>query len=116
MLLTAVQAGGLVLTALGTRAIDPLELAGIRAPAARPSDLQVRGAYRLVRHPLYLGWLLMVFAPPHMTGDRLTFAIVTSTYLLIAIPWEEQSLERTFGTAYRDYKSRVRWRVVPYVY
>jgi protein-S-isoprenylcysteine O-methyltransferase Ste14 len=35
---------------------------------------------------------------------------------VIATPWEERSLEREFGAAYRRYKQRVRWRIVPYVY
>jgi protein-S-isoprenylcysteine O-methyltransferase Ste14 len=114
--LASVQIAGLVLTALGVRAIDPLELAGIRPPAARADDLVVGGAYRFVRHPLYLGWMLMVCGAPHMTGDRLVFALVTSAYLLVAIPWEERSLEAAFGNAYREYKRQVRWRVLPYVY
>ena len=113
--LTIVQLAGVVLTISGVRAIDPLELAGIHPPRA-DTDLQVRGAYALVRHPLYLGWMLMVFATPLMTGDRLTFAIVTSVYLLVAIPWEERSLEAAFGDDYRNYKRQVRWRVLPFVY
>src|SRR5262249_41028582 len=86
------------------------------AAAARRGGHAVRGAYGLVRHPLYLGWILMVFGTPHLTGDRLLFAAVTSAYLLVAIPWEERSLEVAFGDAYRQYKQRVRWRVLPYVY
>jgi len=115
LLLAAVQMAGLVLTTAGVRAIDPLELAGIHPPRGR-SDLVVGGAYRLVRHPLYLGWFLLVFGAPHMTGDRLLFAAVTSFYLIVAIPWEERSLEAAFGDAYRQYKDRVRWRVLPFVY
>jgi methanethiol S-methyltransferase len=114
-LLTAVQMAGLLLTGLGVRAIDPLELAGIHPPRG-DQDLVVGGAYRLVRHPLYLGWILMMFATPHLTGDRLLFAVVSSFYLLVAIPWEERSLEGAFGDSYRQYKRRVRWRVLPYVY
>jgi protein-S-isoprenylcysteine O-methyltransferase Ste14 len=113
--LGAVQIGGLVLTAIGARALDPLELAGIRL-TSRSDALEVGGAYRLVRHPLYLGWMLMVFGTPHMTGDRLVFAAITCAYLLVAIPWEERSLETAFGDSYRQYKRRVRWRVLPYVY
>ncbi len=78
--------------------------------------LQVDGPYRLVRHPLYLGWMLIVFGASHLTGDRLTFAAITSIYLVVAIPWEERSLEAAFGDAYARYKARVRWRVVPYLY
>ena len=78
------------------RAIDPLELAGIHPE--RPIDaLQSNGVYGLVRHPLYLGWLLCVFGSPHMTGDRVAYAIITTAYLIVAIPWEERSLERAFG-------------------
>ena len=39
--------------------------------------LQISGPYRLVRHPLYLGWLLAVFGAAHMTGDRLMFAAIS---------------------------------------
>jgi protein-S-isoprenylcysteine O-methyltransferase Ste14 len=113
--LAAVQITGLVLTAVGARAIDPLELAGIHN-ASPSDDLAVAGAYGLVRHPLYLGWILMAFGTPHMTGDRLVFAAISSAYLLVAIPWEERSLEAAFGEAYRQYKQRVRWRVLPYLY
>jgi protein-S-isoprenylcysteine O-methyltransferase Ste14 len=44
------------------------------------------------------------------------FAVMTSSYLVIAIPWEEQSLARSFGDAYARYKSTVRWRVIPFIY
>jgi hypothetical protein len=116
-----VQLSGLSLIALSVRAIDALELAGIRRPdpAARGAPggaLQINGPYRLVRHPLYLGWMLAVFGAAHMTGDRLAFAVITSLYLVIAIPWEERSLERTFGDAYRQYKDEVRWKAIPYVF
>jgi protein-S-isoprenylcysteine O-methyltransferase Ste14 len=109
----ALAAAGVLLIVLSVRAIDPLELAGIRPSH---SGLQIAGPYRLVRHPLYLGWMLVVFAPPHMTGDRLLFAIISSAYVLVAIPWEERTLEDTFGEAYVSYRRHVRWRVIPYVY
>ena len=47
-----------------------------------------------------------------MTGDRLAFAVITTLYLVVAIPWEERSLERAFGEAYGRYKARVRWRMI----
>ena len=99
-----------------TAAIDALELAGIRTAKVTDEELQSRGVYGIVRHPLYLGWLLVVFGTAHMTGDRLAFAVLTTTYLVVAMPWEEQSLERQFGAAYRRYKERVRWKIVPYVH
>jgi protein-S-isoprenylcysteine O-methyltransferase Ste14 len=111
----AIQLGGLWLIARSVGAIDGLELAGIR-PSAFATRLQVRGPYRLVRHPLYLGWILIVFGAATMTGDRLAFAVMTTAYLVLAVPWEERSLERTFGDEYRSYKREVRWRLLPYVY
>jgi protein-S-isoprenylcysteine O-methyltransferase Ste14 len=110
----AAQAAGLALIAMSVRAIDGLELAGIRRGSGQ--DLQVTGPYRLVRHPLYLGWMLVVFGAARMTGDRFAFAAISSLYLIVAVKQEERSLEREFGQAYRDYKERVRWRIVPYIY
>jgi protein-S-isoprenylcysteine O-methyltransferase Ste14 len=51
-----------------------------------------------------------------MTGDRLAFAVLTSAYLVIAIPWEERSLVRSWGDEYRRYQRRVRWRLIPFIY
>jgi protein-S-isoprenylcysteine O-methyltransferase Ste14 len=110
-----VQLAGFVLIVLAVRIIDPLELAGIRR-AADGQTVQITGPYYLVRHPVYLGWILIVFGAAHLTGDRLAFAAISSVYLLLAIPWEERSLERELGDAYRRYKRQVRWRVIPYVY
>jgi protein-S-isoprenylcysteine O-methyltransferase Ste14 len=112
----AAQVLGLGLIWRSVRAIDALELAGIRPAAATAAGLQVRGPYRLVRHPLYLGWALLVFGAATMTGDRLAFAALTTLYLIVAIPWEERSLEHAFGDAYRHYKATVRWRMLPFVY
>ena len=52
----------------------------------------------------------------HMTGDRLTFATVTSAYLFVAVPWEERSLIQSFGDDYLRYQRLVRWRIVPFIY
>jgi protein-S-isoprenylcysteine O-methyltransferase Ste14 len=114
--LGAVQLTGIWLIVRATGAIDPLELAGIRNTKASDEDLQWHGVYALVRHPIYLGWVLIVFGTARMTGDRLVFAALTTTYLIVAMPWEERSLERQFGAAYQRYKEHVRWRLIPYVY
>ncbi len=119
----AAQAGGVVLTIAGSRAIDVLDLAGIRtlilarsARAAGHVPLMTTGAYRIVRHPVYLGWALFTCGAPTMTATRAVFAIVSTGYLAIAIPWEERSLIQTFGEAYRAYRRRVRWRMLPWLY
>jgi protein-S-isoprenylcysteine O-methyltransferase Ste14 len=110
-----IQLIGLWFIVQAVRAINPLELAGIR-PLRPTGGLQITGAYSLVRHPLYLGWIAIVFGAAHMTADRLSFAAISTAYLLIAVPWEEHSLEASFGDEYARYRSRVRWRVIPYVY
>jgi protein-S-isoprenylcysteine O-methyltransferase Ste14 len=111
----SVQVAGLLLIAGAVRRIDALELAGIREHT-RQQPLQITGPYRLVRHPIYLGWLLATFGAAHMTADRLLFAGISALYLVIAMPIEERALRRDFGETYTRYAERVRWRVVPYIY
>jgi methanethiol S-methyltransferase len=110
-----VQVLGVWIVAQSVRTIDPLELAGIRS-RSDAAGLQVAGPYRLVRHPLYLGWILMVFGAALMTGDRLAFAAITTLYLVLAIPWEERSLRTAFGNDYERYMQRVQWRMIPFIY
>ena len=114
-LLYAVQLAGVYLTIRGAASVDPLELAGIRQAAERLPAMPFRtdGPFGLVRHPIYLGWLLMVFGAPAMTINRFVFAVITSLYLVVAIPWEETSLISTFGERYRTYQAQVRWRLIP---
>jgi len=113
--LALVQIVGVSIIASAVARIDPLELAGIREPRGG-ERLQVGGPFRWVRHPLYLGWVLAVFGAAHLTGDRLAFAVLTTAYLVVAMPWEERSLRRSFGAEYERYVERVRWRIVPFIY
>jgi len=114
--LGVVQLAGIVFIARSVAKIDALELAGIRPPRQSSGGLQTSGPYRVVRHPLYLGWMLLVFGAAHMTADRLAFAVISSFYLVIAVPWEERSLRQSFGESYARYEQTVRWRVIPFVY
>jgi protein-S-isoprenylcysteine O-methyltransferase Ste14 len=122
-ILLAVQLTGIVVVVESAARLDVLDLAGVRqvqaaegmhAPAATP--LQITGGYRLVRHPIYFGWVLMVFGSPHMTMDRLAFAAISTAYLMIGTVFEERGLEREFGESYREYKRKVRWRFIPGLY
>lgn len=84
--------------------------------AVAASGLNISGPYRWVRHPIYLGWVLMVFGAPAMTTGRLLFAGVSTLYLIVAIPFEERSLTAEFGPSYTAYKRQVRSRLVPGVW
>jgi protein-S-isoprenylcysteine O-methyltransferase Ste14 len=65
------------------------------------------GLYRHVRHPLYVGWLAVFWAAPTMTVAHLVFALLTTSYILIAIQLEERDLVAFHGTAYDEYRKNV---------
>jgi len=65
------------------------------------------GPYRLVRHPLYVGWLFAFWSTPTMTLAHLLFSLLTSAYILIAIQLEERDLVREFGDSYDSYRRSV---------
>jgi len=82
----------------------------------RRDVLRTGGVFRVVRHPLYLGFVLAVVPTHHMTGDRLIFAAVMVIYLALAMRWEERGLAATFGEGYERYRAAVRWRLIPGIY
>ena len=113
------QAAGIILTVIGARALDVWELAGVRQVlpgGSTPPRLKTDGVYGFVRHPLYFAWALLVFGAPDMTMTRLTFAVVSTGYLMAAIPLEERGLIETFGRDYASYREKVRWRMLPFLY
>lgn len=64
------------------------------------------GPYRLIRHPLYLGWLFAFWATPSMSAAHLMFAIITTIYIFIAIQLEERNLVDALPE-YAGYRKRV---------
>jgi len=112
--LTGVQLAGVAITLVSAWMIDVFDLAGVRlADRAGPVVFKTTGPFGLVRHPIYLGWILIVFASPVMTASKLVFAVVSTAYLVAAIPWEEASLVATHGDRYCAYQREVRSRLLP---
>ena len=62
--------------------------------------------YRRVRHPLYVGWLTLIWSAPTMTLAHLVFALATTIYILVAIRFEERDLAAAHPE-YHDYRRRV---------
>jgi protein-S-isoprenylcysteine O-methyltransferase Ste14 len=79
----------------------------LRGRQYTPLRFVTPGPYRLVRHPLYVGWLFAFWATPTMTAAHLLFAIGTTAYILIAIQLEERDLVAVHGEDYENYRRRV---------
>jgi methanethiol S-methyltransferase len=78
----------------------------LRGKPYTPLGFRTPGLYRYIRHPLYLGWLLVFWSAPVMTAAHLVFAIATTAYILIAIQFEERDLTR-FHAEYAEYRRHV---------
>lgn len=83
-------------------------LRGERLPLP-DEPLQTGGVYALVRHPLYLFSLLVLWPAPTMTEALLAFNIGSTAYFLIGSVFEERRLLRSFGDAYQRYQADVPW-------
>jgi methanethiol S-methyltransferase len=116
--LVALQGVGIWLTLHSAAMIDILELSGVRQLSDRSPHVEFKtsGPYGWVRHPIYSGWVLLVFCVPLMTMTRLVFAVVSSAYLLLAIPFEERSLRASTTGKYDRYIAQVRWKLIPGLY
>jgi protein-S-isoprenylcysteine O-methyltransferase Ste14 len=112
-LLTIGMLTGVGLVLLSTFLIDHFDLFGLRQ-----TWLHFRGRayeekrfatplfYKWIRHPLYVGWIMTFWITPTMSAGHFLFALVMTSYILIAIPMEESDLLRALGEPYRRWRER----------
>lgn len=114
-LLYGVSACGWLLVLTGTFLISHFELFGLRqvwlhARRRQPpqTPFVTRAYYRIVRHPLMLGFLIAFWATPHMSLGHLLFALMTTGYIVVAVKFlEERDLVAAHGETYRRYQREV---------
>ncbi len=112
---------GWLILFVATHLISHWELFGLaqawryfRGQEAKPHELRQPLFYRAVRHPIYSGMLLAVWATPEMTYSHLILALGFSIYILIGIHYEEKDLVGTFGDTYVEYRRKV-GMVIPWI-
>lgn len=114
-LLYALSAFGWLVVLSGTFVIDHFDLFGLRQVWLRargiaytPPEFVDNFYYRLVRHPLMLGFIIAFWATPRMSLGHLLFAVATTGYILIAVKFfEERDLVTAHGDDYRRYQREV---------
>lgn len=114
LVLRSLFAFGWTLVLVSTFLINHFDLFGLRQvwlflrnKPYTPLRFGTPGPYRLVRHPLYVGWFFAFWMTPVMTYAHLLFAIATTAYILLAIQFEERDLVREHGRAYEEYRRNV---------
>lgn len=109
--LTALYFGGWATVLYATALIDHFDLFGLRqvwlnfrGEEYTHKPFGTPGAYKWIRHPLYIGWLTVFWAAPTMSIGHLLFTVVCTGYILLAVIVEEKDLVEHFGETYRRYQ------------
>ncbi|WP_179334726.1 methanethiol S-methyltransferase [Winogradskyella costae] len=114
-ILTGIFFLGWLIVFLSTFMINHFELFGLRQifdnlknKQTPHPKFQTNYFYKLVRHPIMLGFLIAFWATPVMTLGHLLFSSVTTLYIFIAVKYlEEKDLRKHIGEAYEIYQKEV---------
>jgi len=113
-LIWAIFALGWLIVFLSTFMINHFDLFGLRQVWLHLQDrpyehvpFQTTALYKLVRHPIMLGFIIAFWATPLMTQGHLLFSIMTTLYIVIGIQFEEHDLKNALGADYERYKKSV---------
>jgi protein-S-isoprenylcysteine O-methyltransferase Ste14 len=111
---TAGGAVGWLIVLYSTFLISHFELFGLTQVVSHfagrmvePMKFKTPGLYRMIRHPIYLGFIIAFWCTPTMTLGHLLFAAVTTSYIFVGIYLEERDLVAMFGSEYRRYREKV---------
>lgn len=115
LVLTGVFFFGWLVVFLSTFMINHFELFGLKQifdnfknRQTQYSKFQTNYLYKIVRHPIMLGFIIAFWATPLMTAGHLLFAISTTVYILIAVKYlEEKDLRKSIGKQYEEYQKKV---------
>jgi protein-S-isoprenylcysteine O-methyltransferase Ste14 len=112
---------GWLLVLISTFQIDHFDLFGLRqiffyvaAKTYSPPAFRTPALYRVVRHPIMLGFLIAFWATPVMTWGHLLFSGMTTAYIVVGIRLEERDLATAFGSTYELYRQQVSM-IVPWI-